>query len=38
MNIEKEIREMEESENISSIPWIAPRLEKIKKQLEVIRE
>ncbi|MDR0405877.1 MAG: YlxM family DNA-binding protein [Clostridiales bacterium] len=36
--ISKEIEEMEKTENASAAPWVAPRLERIKKLLEVIRE
>lgn len=36
--ISKEIDEMESFDNASAVPWIAPRLKKIKKLLEVIRE
>ncbi|GHV45466.1 hypothetical protein FACS189492_2790 [Clostridia bacterium] len=36
--IAKEVAEMEAVENASAVPWIAPRLTRIKKQLEIIRE
>lgn len=38
LKISKEIEEMESIENASSVPWLAPRLSRIKKQLEEIRE
>ncbi|OQB15769.1 MAG: putative DNA-binding protein [Firmicutes bacterium ADurb.Bin193] len=34
----KEIEEMETIENVSAVPWIAPRLKRMKKQLEIIKE
>ncbi len=36
--IGREINEIEITENTASVPWIAPRLKKIKQLLEVIKE
>lgn len=37
-NIDKEIEEMERLESETTVPWIAPRLKRIRQQLEIIKE